>query len=129
MDDSKMIVAFNNMVVFGKFENEKHYVIRVDEDLNEDYTNIPAHFLDVMDSGELFEIVTLKPTTTTTTTRTTTTTTTTTTPFPRFYDTMKEVQRQALPGFDPDKQSLQEYLERVSANFSRLASEVDSYET
>lgn len=58
-----MIVAFNNMVIFGIFENEKHYVIRVNEDLSEDDTNIPTRFLDVIDSGELFDIVTLKPTT------------------------------------------------------------------
>lgn len=63
MGDSKMIVAFNNMVVFGNFENEKHYVIRVSEDLNEDDTNIPTRFLEVIDSGELFDIVTLKPNT------------------------------------------------------------------
>lgn len=56
-DDSKMVVSFNSMIVFEKFENEKHYVIRVSEDLDEDTANIPSRFSNVDDSGELFDIV------------------------------------------------------------------------
>lgn len=111
-DNSKMIVGFNNMIVFGKFENEKHYVIRVNEDLDEDMETIPVRFLNNdNDSGELFDVITLKPTTTTTTT----------TAFPRLDDVFRQAQREALPGFDPDKQSLASYLREISANMSRLS--------
>lgn len=61
-----MIVGFNNMIVYGVFENEKHYVITISEDLDDDTDDIPDHFLRTEDSS-LFEIVTMKPTTTTTT--------------------------------------------------------------
>lgn len=108
-DKSKMIVGFNNMVVFANFENEKHYVITVNEDLNEDVTNIPTRFLEVVDSGELFEVVTLKPTPTTTTA------------FPTYMERLKDIQRETLPGYDPDKQSLRDYLVQVGTNFSSLA--------
>ncbi|KAG4079174.1 hypothetical protein HA402_001145 [Bradysia odoriphaga] len=107
-DNTKMIVGFKNMIIFGVFENEKHYVIRVNEDLDQDVANIPSQFLNNNDSGELFDIVTLKPTPAPTTA------------FPRFQDTIKDIQREALPGFDPDKQTLQEYLQQVSYNMSRL---------
>ncbi|KAJ6639932.1 hypothetical protein Bhyg_12679 [Pseudolycoriella hygida] len=66
-DKDEMIVGFSNMIVFAKFENDKHFVIRVNEDLDEDIGNV-SHFLTDDDSGELFDIVTLKPTTTSTTT-------------------------------------------------------------
>lgn len=111
-----MIVGFNNLVVFGKFENEKHYVIRVNEDLDEDTANIPSQFLSVDDSGELFDVVTLKPTTTTTTT----------TAFPLFRDMIRNIQRETLPAFDPDKQSLKDYLVEVGMNASKSAQKVDS---
>lgn len=65
-----MIVGFNNMIVYGVFESEKHYVITVSEELDEDLDEIPEKFLRMEDSN-LFEIVTLKPPTTTTTTTTT----------------------------------------------------------
>lgn len=65
-DDSKMIVGFQNMLIFGMFETDKHYVIRVNEDLDQDFADIPSHFLNENDSGELFDIVTLKPTPSTT---------------------------------------------------------------
>lgn len=64
-----MIVGFNNMIVYGVYENEKHFVITVSEDLDEDMDDIPEEFLHMEDTN-LFEIVTLKPTTTTTTTTT-----------------------------------------------------------
>lgn len=64
-----MIVGFNNMIVYGVFENEKHYVITISEDLDDDTDDIPDHFLSTEDSS-LFEIVTMKPMTTTTTTTT-----------------------------------------------------------
>lgn len=64
-----MIVGFNNMIVYGVFENEKHYVITISEDLDDDTDDIPDHFLRTEDSS-LFEIVTMKPMTTTTTTTT-----------------------------------------------------------
>lgn len=116
-----MIVGFNNMIVFGKFETDKHYVIRVSEDLDEDTAHIPIEFLNGNDdSGELFDIVTLKPTTTTTTARTTSTTR-----FTRFRDMVKDIQRETLPGFDPDKQSLTSYLTEVSLNASRMAQSIE----
>lgn len=59
-----MIVGFNNMIVYGVYESDKHYVITVSEDLDEDMDAIPEHFLHTKDTS-LFEIVTLKPTTTT----------------------------------------------------------------
>lgn len=62
-----MIVGFNNMIVYGVYESEKHYVITVSDDLDEDMDDIPEKFLRMEDSN-LFEIVTLKPTTTITTT-------------------------------------------------------------
>lgn len=65
-----MIVGFNNMIVYGVFESEKHYVITISEDLDEDINDIPEKFLHTEDSS-LFEIVTMKPTTTTTTSTTT----------------------------------------------------------
>lgn len=105
------------MVVVGTFESEKHYVIRVSEDLDEDDAgSIPSQFLKANDSDELFDIVTLKPTTTTTTT----------THFPLFRDRMKDVQREALPGFDPDSQSLSEYLQQVSLNISRTVQSIET---
>ncbi|XP_037028146.1 uncharacterized protein LOC119068596 [Bradysia coprophila] len=107
-DNTKMIVGFQNMIIFGVFENEKHYVIRVNEDLDQDLTNIPSQFLNNGDSGELFDIVTLKPTEPPTTA------------FPRFRDSVKELQRETLPGFDPDTQTLSDYLQQVSYNMSRL---------
>lgn len=112
-----MVVGFNNMIVFAKFENEKHFVIRVNEDLDEDTDIVPNRFLNNNDSGELFDIVTLKPTPTTSTTPAPTTTT----QFPRFSDIVRQAQREALPGFDPDKQSLANYLEQVSFNMSKMA--------
>lgn len=117
-DDSKMIVGFQNMLIFGMFETEKHYVIRVNEDLDQDFEDIPSHFLNDNDSGELFDIVTLKPTPTTTTTATTAKPTR----FMRFADSIKDIQREALPGFDPDTQSLVDYLQQVSYNMSKLSS-------
>ncbi|XP_037029538.1 putative protein TPRXL [Bradysia coprophila] len=66
-----MIVGFNNMIVYGVFESERHFVITISEDLDDDTDEIPEHFLRTEESS-LFEIVTLKPTTTTTTTTTTT---------------------------------------------------------
>lgn len=60
-----MIVGFNNMIVYGVYESEKHYVITISEDLDEDVNDIPEKFLQMEDSN-LYEIVTLKPTTTTT---------------------------------------------------------------
>lgn len=142
-DNSKMIVGFNNMVVFGKFENEKHYVITVNEDLDEDDTNIPKEFLDVIDSGELFEIVTLKPTTTTTTKPITQNRTSgvvgtgfgpsapsgTATRFPNVENIIKDTQgetfAQVLPGFNADKQSLRDYLLQFSDTFSKLSNSTD----
>ncbi|KAG4065908.1 hypothetical protein HA402_000355 [Bradysia odoriphaga] len=62
-----MIVGFNNMIVYGVFESEKHFVITISEDLDDDTDDIPEHFLRTEESS-LFEIVTLKPTTTTTST-------------------------------------------------------------
>jgi len=59
-----MIVGFNNMIVYGVYENERHFVITVSDDLDEDESEIPEKFLHIEDSS-LFEIVTLKPTTTT----------------------------------------------------------------
>lgn len=64
-----MIVGFNNMIVYGVYESDKHYVITVSEDLDEDMDDIPEHFLHTKETS-LFEIVTLKPTTTTTTSTT-----------------------------------------------------------
>lgn len=61
-DNTKMVVGFQNMLIFGMFESDKHYVIRVNEDLDQDVENIPSHFLNMEDSGELFDVVTLKPT-------------------------------------------------------------------
>lgn len=61
-----MIVGFNNMIVYGVFESEKHYVIRISDDLDEEIDDIPEKFLKTEDSS-LFEIVTLKPKVTTTT--------------------------------------------------------------
>ncbi len=66
-----MVVGFNNMIVYGVCEKDKHYVITVSEDLDEDMDAIPDEFLRT-EENSLFEIVTLKPTTTTTTTTTTT---------------------------------------------------------
>lgn len=117
-----MIVGFNNMLVFGTFEKDKHYVIRVSEDLDEEDTvNIPSKFLNRDDSGELFDIVTLKPTTTTTTT----TTRRPTTFIPRYESRIRDMQREALPGFDPDRQSFNEFLHEVSLNMSRLMQSID----
>lgn len=62
-----MIVGFNNMIVYGVYESDKHYVITVSDDLDEDIDDIPEKFLRMEDSN-LFDIVTLKPSTTTTTT-------------------------------------------------------------
>lgn len=91
-----MIIGFKNMVVFGKFENEKHYVIRVNEDLDGDTTTIPSQFLNVNDSGELFDVITMKPTTTTTGRPT------------------NDFQRKAMPGFDRDKESFADYLMNIT---------------
>lgn len=64
-----MIVGFNNMIVYGVFESDRHYVITISEDLDEDINDVPERFLHTEDSS-LFEIVTMKPTTTTTSTTT-----------------------------------------------------------
>lgn len=131
------------MIVFGKFENEKHYVIRVSEELDEDTANIPSQFLNGNDSGELFEIVTLKPTTTTTTTATTTARPTTTRPrsrpttttarlttttarpitkLPRLFGRIEGIQRDVYPGFNP--QSIRSYydiyMHELRLNVSKL---------
>lgn len=66
-DDSKMVVGFENTLIFGMFEYQKHHVIRINDYLDQDFTDIPSHFLNGNDSGELFDIVTLKPTTAKTT--------------------------------------------------------------
>ncbi|KAJ6639779.1 hypothetical protein Bhyg_12526 [Pseudolycoriella hygida] len=66
VSNPKMIVGFNNMIVYGVYQNSKHYVITISEDLDEDMDDIPEKFLHMEDTN-LFEIVTLKPTTTTTT--------------------------------------------------------------
>lgn len=62
-DDSKLVVGFENTLIFGMFEYQKHHVIRINDYLDQDFTDIPSHFLNGNDSGELFDIVTLKPTT------------------------------------------------------------------
>ncbi len=86
------------MLVFAYFENEKHYVIRVSEDLDEDMGSYATQSSNDNDSGELFDVVTLKPTTTTT-------------QLPRLGES-------SIP-WDPSTQSLTDYMQQLTFNASR----------